>query len=156
MEGLGDRYDASVEAYEKLYSGINTRKYMVLLDRLGDGDLLEIGIGTGYHCGLIEGYGVGVDISLESLRRASRRCGNLDLIYGDVRHGFLRPGFRRGLAVSTCHHIGLDKCIEILGRLTERWAAGLLTKLVSDNLLQMLSREYEVVKLWDEVFILGP
>jgi len=156
MEDLGERYDASVEAYERLYSGINSRKYAIILDRLGRGDLLEIGVGTGYHCHLVDGYGVGVDISLESLRRASQRCGNMDLVYGDVRHGFLRPGFKRGLAVSTCHHIGLDTCIEILGRLSNRWAAGLLAKLVNEELLGMLVERYEVVRLWDEVFILGP
>ncbi len=152
---LGGRYDSSVDAYDTLYGDLSRRKYMVLLDMLGDGEVLDIGIGTGQICGFIAGrYGVGVDISFKSLHKAAERCESMDLVLGDVREGFLRRGFDIGLAVSTCHHLGLE-CIELLDRYTSRWAAGYIYKFLGQEELERLSRRggYKLLRLWDENFL---
>jgi len=152
---LGEKYDASIDAYDGIYSELSRRKYMILLDLLGDGEVLDVGVGAGYICLYAgERYGIGIDLSLESLRRASDRCGSLDLVLCDVRTPILRRRLDVGVSVSTCHHI-MDRCIDILDRYSYRWAAGYIGKFISNRLLEEAEANgWEVMELWDEIFIL--
>jgi len=76
-----------------LYEGINRRLYRpewlaIVRDHIHGSRVLDVGMGTGYTTGHLDGA-VGIDLSREMLRRAQYRG---DLVRADFLHPPLREG----------------------------------------------------------------
>lgn len=153
LNELSVMYDASSEAYDKLYEGIQLRKYILLYNMLKGRNILDVGIGTGYLYKNFNGYVIGIDISIRSLAIAYKRGKYIDCILGDGRDPPVRPIFDTVFCISTIHHLGdITNHIDKLLRLGRRGAITILKKLIEYREVEKLAHKngLKIIDLWDE------
>ncbi len=151
---LSELYDASVDAYDKLYMEIQTKKYLLIKSLYKPETLLDIGIGTGYVCMTGIPYIVGIDISFKSLQKAGERCEYADLILASADNIPIKGRFDLVLMISTIHHLK-DPCkiakeISLLGR---HIAISIMKKYSAiESLDECLSKMgFKKMDLWDDI-----
>jgi|GEM_PF-1262211 len=109
---IGELYDYSVDAYDKLYYSEQNEKYKSIKDSIDvvGYNLIDLGVGTGLYfenflCESI--YLIGIDLSIKSLYKAYNRGLNyyVDLIYSDAESPPVRLNSIDVLmSVTTVHH----------------------------------------------------
>jgi len=151
---LSELYDASVEAYDKLYMDIQTKKYLLIINMYKPKSILDIGIGTGYVCRTSSSYIIGVDISFKSLVKARDRCEYADLILTSAENLPIKGPFDLILMISTIHHIKDPfRIVKEITKLGNHIAISVMKRLeyqttFLDNLVKM---GFKKMDLWDDV-----
>ncbi len=93
-ESITKWYDALSKNYDELYGEEQNKKYAKVLEFLGNREfktIVDVGCGTGKLLGLISPrsqVGLGIDLSVEMLKRAKQRTRNtcIQLVRADASH----------------------------------------------------------------------
>ena len=151
---LSELYDASVDAYDKLYMEIQTKKYLLIKNLYKPKSVLDVGIGTGYICitGIL--YIIGIDISFKSLQKARERCEYADLILASADNIPIKGGFDLVLMISTIHHLK-DPCkiVKEISQLGRHIAISIMKKYDAIESLDecLTNMGFKKMDLWDDV-----
>ncbi len=151
---LSELYDASVEAYDKLYMEIQTKKYMLIKSLFKPKSILDIGIGTGYVCRTGDQYIVGIDISFKSLEKARDRCEYADLVLASAEEIPIKGIFDLVLIISSVHHFK-DPCrvADSVSRLGRNIAISVMKRYNGLDSIEkcLMNLGFRKMDLWDDI-----
>jgi len=156
-ESITKWYDALSRNYDELYGEEQNKKYAKVLEFLGNREfktIVDVGCGTGKLLGLISPrsqVGLGIDLSVEMLKRAKQRTINtgIQLVRADASHLPLQDHVADGVISVSMTEAGpvLEEHFNELSRIATKRATLIMTIFNEDRTFrkQLDERSIELV-----------